>query len=521
MAPGVVAAVSAEIQDQQRYDRALKRGALFNTLGGIAKLVQPLFVVVVTWLWGPAVMGPYLLAISFMEILSGAIVSGYADATTIFASRHVDAAVDDPTRRRALYDVLGNALVCSLALSVACALLAQLAAGWLIARFFSQYRELLPGLYFLLWALVPRSASQVAIGATKATLRMEYDALLNGMLHPLALLVLSLCAYALGGGLAALCTVHLLVELLVCALAFIALARMYDLRALAGAVRDFRLDRTLLGFALPQSLNLTLNRYVARLDGIMLAWLGLGAVQLGYFGTAALLTSNLAQLRMVFTGALAPVAARHHGAGDKQAFEDAMNQVARWATSLVVPAVLVCLVLREDVMHLVSRAYTGHSLFVAVLLIPPFTSCAYGIAGSCLFYAGRSRVTLFNSALVALLNTGFNYALIPRYGVLGAASATALATSITTGLQMIELWLIEGVRIRWQSVWKPHLGLLLGGIGLAVLWDPARLEPWARAATVGAVLLGYALLMLALGHEELVGLVRRRGAVVPASPPRA
>jgi O-antigen/teichoic acid export membrane protein len=507
-------------EEKERYDRALKRGALFNTLGLLAKLVQPLFVVVVTWLWGPKVMGPYLLALSFTEILSGAIVSGYTDATTIYASRHLDAADQDPERRRALYSVLSNALVGTLGMSLLCALLAQLTAGWVIARFFTHYGELLPGLHFLLWSLVPRAAGQVAIAATKATMRMEYDALLNGFLHPFSLLLACLVAYALGGGLSALCGAHLFVESLVCLAAFRALASLYDLRALLGALTDFRLDRTLFGFAVPQSLNLTFNRYIARLDGIMLASFGLPAIELGYFGTAALLTSNLSQIRIVFTGALAPVAARHHGAGDKLAFEEAMNRVARWATSIAVPVVLVCLVLREDVMRLVSRAYGNHSLFVAVLLIPPFTSCAYGIAGSCLFYAGHSRVTLANSSLVALLNTGFNYMLIPRYGMLGAASATALATSLTTGLQMIELWWIEGVRIRWKAVWKPHVGFVLGLAMLALLWDPAGLALWGKVRTVLGLLLGYLLLMLALGHEELVGFVRRRAAG-PVVPPDA
>jgi O-antigen/teichoic acid export membrane protein len=502
--------VSKSEPSQQRYDSALKRGALFNLLGVVAKLTVPLFVVVITWLWGPRVIGPYLLALSFMEILSGLIVAGYADAATIYASRHLEAAETDPARRRALYDVLANALVSTVALSLLVAILAQLTAGLLVARFFPGYHELLPGLYFLLWALVPRSACQVAIAATKAALRMEYDAVLNGMVHPLGLLLVSVLAYALGGGGSALCFTHLVVESVVCILAFRALGQLYDLSALVHSLRDFRVDRTLLGFAVPQSLNLTFNNYIARLDGIMLAYFGLQAVELGYFSTAALLTSNLAQIRLVFSGALAPVAARHYGSGDKQAVELAMNRVARWATSLVVLAVLVCVVLRDDLMRLVSRAYEGHSLFVAILLIPPLINCAYGIAGSCLFYAGHSRVTLLNSSIVALLNTGLAWVLIPRYGVLGAATATAIATVLIMGLQMLELQWIEGIRIRWSAVWQPHAGFLLGALVLGFLWDPAQLPLWGRAACVVGIAVGYGALMYVLGHEEALALGRRR-----------
>ncbi|HEX7478913.1 MAG TPA: polysaccharide biosynthesis C-terminal domain-containing protein [Polyangiales bacterium] len=502
--------MSPNDQSHAQYDRALKRGAFFNLLGLLAKLVQPLFVVVVTWLWGPAVVGPYLLALAFMEILSGTIVAGYADAVTIYASRHIDAAPTDPEHRRALYGVLSNALLCTVTLSLAAAVLAQFSASFLVTRFFPDYQGLFPGLYLLLWALVPRSASQVAIAATKAAMRMEFDAMINGMAHPLVLLGVSALAYALGGGLGSLCLAHLITETIVCALAVRALGGLFDLRALASAFTDFKVDRTLLRFAVPQSLNLTFNRYIARMDGIMLASFGLQAAMLGYFSTAALLTSNLNQIRLVFSGALAPVAARHYGSGDTRAVEVAMNQVARWATSLVVPAVLVCVVLRDDVMRLISHSYGDHSTFIVLLLIPPFTSCAYGIAGSCLFYAGHSRVTLINSSLVALLNTGFNFVMIPRYGMLGAAIATALATSLTTALQMIELWWIEGVCIRWSAVWKPHVGFALGAAVLALLWDPAHHSAWVRAATVAGLLVGYVALMLALGHEELTALLQRR-----------
>ena len=181
-----------------------------------------------------------------------------------------------------------------------------------------------------------------------------------------------------------------------------------------------------------------------------------------------------------------------------------MNRVARWSTAIAVPATLACVVLRDDIMQLVSKAYTGASGFIVWLLVPPFISCAYGIAGSALIYAGHSRVTLVNSALVALLNTGISYALVPRYGMAGAAAATALATALIGILQVVELWKIEHVRIRLREVWKPHAGLLLGAAALALLWDPAQLSLWGRAATVAGLVAGYTALLYLLRQEDLV-----------------
>lgn len=495
--------MNATSPSADRYDSALKRGAFYNFVGLLAKLIQPLFIVIVTWLWGPSVIGAYLLALSAMDIVSGAVISGYADATIIFASRHAEAEAD-AERKRALYAVLANALACTIGLSIAAALITQLAARSAVELFLPHYAELLPGLYYLIWALVPRSITQIAVSATRARLRMEYDALLNGMAQPLLLLAACLGARALGGGLTALCVSHLVAEAVLCIAGIAAFGKFYDLAAVRAALRGFRVDRAMLGFAIPQSLNMTLNRYIARLNGFMLAAFGLQAVDLAYFGTAAMLTSNLNQIRLVFSTALAPVAARHHGEGNRVAFESSMNRVARWSTAIAVPATLACVVLRDDIMQLVSKAYTGASGFIVWLLVPPFISCAYGIAGSALIYAGHSRVTLVNSALVALLNTGISYALVPRYGMAGAAAATALATALIGILQVVELWKIEHVRIRLREVWKPHAGLLLGAAALALLWDPAQLSLWGRAATVAGLVAGYTALLYLLRQEDLV-----------------
>jgi stage V sporulation protein B len=485
----------------------LKRAALFNLLGAIAKLLEPLALLSIPWLWGIAMVGPYALGLSLLEIAAGLIAAGYGDATTIFASRHVDSARTDPVERERLYRVLANALLAPLLVSALTSALALAFARPFMAALFPNFSELLPGLYFLALSLVPRSLSAVAVAATKATLHMEHDAFINGLLRPLAGLLGFGAVYAAGGGLTGLFAVQLVVETALLAFALPAFARYFSARDVWRALRRFEADRRLLRFALPQSLNLTFNRYIARLAGLMLAYFGVNELELGYFATASLLTGSLSQVRIVFSSALGPLVARYHARGERENFAEVMSRVSRWTTTIVVPVVLVCLVLRRDILQLVSPEYGADSLFVALLLIPPFASCAFGLAGACLMFSGHSQVTLLNSFAVALLNTLFTALLIPRYGLLGAAGATALASSLITLLQMIELRWLEGVTIRARAVWKPHAGLALGLGVLALRWDPVDGPPLERALTAAGLLAGYTLLMLALGHEELNGIL--------------
>jgi O-antigen/teichoic acid export membrane protein len=420
----------------------------------------------------------------------------------------VDFADESDRERAVLYQVFANTLVFTVGASTLVAIATIGLAPLALSRFFPSYVELSPGISLLALALIPRAAAQVAIAGTKSMMHMEHDALLFGVIHPLCSVLGFVLTFVWGGGLTALFGVQLAIESLLCVLALRAFGLYFSFAELRNAFATFQYDRALLVFAVPQSVNLTFNRYITRLDSIMLAAFGLGQAELGYFGTVAFLTSNLGQIRTVFSGAVAPLLVRYHARGERQPLEDLLGKIARWGASLVVPAALLVAVLREDILGLISASYGHDSGFALLLLVPAFTNCAYGMAGACLVFTGHSKVTLCNSAAVAVLNTLLNYVTIPRFGMLGAALSTAVASSFITGLQMVELWSLERVRIRWRAVWKPHVGLAMALGLLFAIGDPARLAGVSRAMTALLLVVGFGLLMLLLDLEELAPLRR-------------
>lgn len=487
-----------------RYDDELRRGALVNLIGLVAKLVYPLFFLLVTWLFGPAVFGVYVIAVFVTEVAISAVSSGYNDATLIFASR----AAEDEDR---VYRVLGNGFGITAALSLVLLLGLWLAAEPLVTRFYSDQPALVPALQIAAWSLPFTAVAQVGIAATKARMRMEYDAAINGFLRPLALLAFSFVAWLLDGGVVGLMAAHVATQALLAVATLWAVRRHFDLGRVLRATAWFTLDREMLRFAIPQNLNMTFNRYLTRLDVLMLGAFGFAPEMLAFYAAGALITTNIREVKLIFSQALGPVAARHHAAGDRAAFEEVLGRVSRWSTTIAVPVILAALVLREDLLRFVDPSYTWDSRFMAVLLIPPFLSCAYGLAGNCIVFTGHSVWNLFNSVLVAGLNTVFNYVLIRDHGLLGAAVATALASAIVAGLQLVELRALEGVWLRPRAVWKPHAGLTVGLLVAALLWDPASFgNLGARIALAAGLGLGYAALMVALRHEELNAATVRR-----------
>jgi O-antigen/teichoic acid export membrane protein len=493
-----------------RLDHHLVRGAFVNVLGLTAKLIQPLLFLLLTWMFGPTVMGLYFLATSIGDMATSAVTSGYVDATMIYGSRNVDAAARDERAAATLYQVLGNAFAFALGTGVLFILAAQFGADAFVARLYPTHPEVAPALRLLAWSLPFAAFSTTAVAATKIHMRMEYDAGIMGFGRPLLLLTGCGTARLLDAGVVGLMSATLVTHVLVSGLALWAFLRHFDgRRALAATLRP-KFHREMLEFAIPQSLNMTLNKYVTRLDVVLLAKFGQPAAMLAFYSTAALITSNLREVKLIFSSALAPVAARYHGAGDRAALEETLGRVSRWTTTLIVPLLILVTVLRNDLLRIASKSYSGDTRFMLLLLVPPFLSCAFGLAGNLVTYAGRSGWTLTNSAMIAVLNTGFCWLLIPRYGLFGASLATATAMTLISALQMIELKWLEGVAIRAAAVYKPHVAMLVAAGALALLWDPAGLPglPARIAVALGTVAL-YAGVLYALRHEELLALLRR------------
>jgi O-antigen/teichoic acid export membrane protein len=509
-AEDAVVSVEAPVVGQSRYHRELVRGVLFNAIGLMGKLIEPLFFLVITWLFGPVVMGGYLLTTFLGDVAATAVTAGYVDAATIFGSHHADESDGESVDR--LYQVLGNALAFAVGSSALIVVAAYVGAGPLVAALFPQQAELAEVLILLSWSLPPFAFARIAVAATKARMYMRYDAAIMGFGKPLLLLAFGIAAWALGAGLRGLILAHVGTQLMLAIASGWALSRHFDLGRVATAVLRLRVHRRVHGFALPQSLNMTFNRYIARLDVIMLAAFGHAAAELAFYGTAALITSNLQQVRLVFSTAVAPVAARHHGAGERGVFEAILGQVLRWTTTIIVPLLFVVVVLRADLLRFVHETYVGDTRFMAVLLLPPLFSCALGLAGNCIVYTGHSGWTLANSLTVAALNTGFNWILIPRFGLMGAAIATAVASGVITVAQLVELRALEKLSVRWRRVYKPYVGLGIGAACLALLWDPVTIPGvGARVAVAGGMVVLFVLLMLLVGHEEVRRLVGRFG----------
>lgn len=490
---------------ERDYDRKLARGARINALGTLGKLLHPLYLVLATRLYGPEVLGLYIVAVSLVELAASILVGGFKDGIVMFGGRGDHER--DAEHRATLYRVLASSIFVVGVLCLLLVLVASLAGRSLLDVFFS-YNATAVGmgdrieavLPILVWTLPCIAVMELGLAATKSLMRMEYDAILVGLSRPMLLIVSAVVAWFVVPGLQGLLWAYLVTHALLALGGVWAFMRHFSLLDLGRTLLRPRLERQLLAFAVPQSLNQTLNNFITNVDRLMLAYFGVAPELIAFYGTAAVIMRNIRQAKLAFSGAFAPVIARLHAERRIARLEESFGVVARWALTIAVPGVIAVLGLRQELLLLFHRSYTHDSAFMILLAVPPLLSCWVGLAGNIVVMTGHSQWNLFNSVLVGIANAALNALWIPLYGLWGAALATALATLGVSLLQLVEAKLLVGVRARLDLVYKPILAGMAAAVVLLVaawLGDSTVM----RAMATVAALVVYALSIRAMGLD--------------------
>lgn len=471
----------------------LRRGAVINFLGIAGKMAGPAFLLVVTRLYGAEVFGVYLSAATLVEIAVALLTSGFRDAAVLYVARHAE------HDREALYRALANAFGLSLAAALVLVALGQLAGAPAVRALYGFGDALAPAVRVMALVLPLMAFERVVLAATQGLRKMGYEAFVGGGLKPVVLLAAALALYPTMPTVEGLTLAWVAAQAVTGLAAFGIYGREFAWAPLGRALRRFRLHRELLGFAIPQNLNMTLNRFLMGMDVLMLGALGASAATVGVYGAGAAVVRELRQVKLAFSGALAPQIARLHARGDLEALSRVYSSTSRWAATLGLLAVLGVAGLHEDLLRLFYPGYEGPAAFMLWLLPVPYLVSAFGLAGNVVVMTGHSRLNLMNSLAVGAVNVGFNLLLIPPFGMVGAAAASSLAALSLAALELFEAAHFVGVRLRLREVYRPHLAGLVGlGVLVALRAAPLGEGLALRAGATLAAAAAYGLVLWAL-----------------------
>lgn len=234
-----------------------------------------------------------------------------------------------------------------------------------------------------------------------------------------------------------------------------------------------------------------------------------GPAAIGLYRTTSELARQVFGIRFAFSSVFAPLAARYVLEGRLADLQSTYTRLSRWILSIAVPVIALLLVYRPEVLALYNPAYAHGGAFLAVLLLGPLLAAATGLSGNVLVMGGYHWVNLINSIGLVIVNVVLNLLLIPRWGLFGAATATAVAFTGAQLLQLFEMKWYVGIRCQLARIYKPGLvGALAFGAAFAVApfvsrWLPGPLFVLLYVAGL------WALRLEADDREELAAIAAR------------
>jgi O-antigen/teichoic acid export membrane protein len=130
--------------------------------------------------------------------------------------------------------------------------------------------------------------------------------------------------------------------------------------------------------------------------------------------------------------ALMPRFSQYFAAGDRLKFEGIVRDSLHWTFWPSIAAVLVLFVLGRPLLAMFGPSFTSGYPLLFIFSVGLLFRASIGPAESILTMAGEQRICAAVYAATFVVNLILNYTLIPRYGLAGAAIATATALFVET-----------------------------------------------------------------------------------------
>lgn len=108
----------------------------------------------------------------------------------------------------------------------------------------------------------------------------------------------------------------------------------------------------------------------------------------------------------------------------------------------------------HNLMDLLPQEYHDGQWVIIIIGFGKLIDMATGINGQIILHSEHYRFDLYTMILLVVLTAATNYLLIPLYGILGAALATAISILIYNLIKYIFVWIKFSMQpLQWEALW--------------------------------------------------------------------
>lgn len=463
----------------------LARGSALSFVGSaISAIMGLLLIVVLGRALGDAGSGVVLQAVGAFTIALAVARFGMDSAAIWILPRQLE---DDRAsiRKTGLFLLTVSALV-----GLACA--AVLLVGTILVEARSPGDPVAEALRSIVWFLPVASVLLTALSATRALGKVTSYVLVGNIglptLRPLAIAV----AVGLGAGAVAATVAWALPLIPAVIAALIVLA--VQLRALGTASEPGYLRGGIPGrtirYALPRVLSASLEQLLIWLAVIIVGAIA-GPAAAGVYGAASRFVAAGMIVDTALRVVVSPLFSRMLHRGDTHDLEGVYRTATVWLVLFSAPVYLLLAVFAPVALSLVGESFAAGEPVLIIMCAGAVITFLAGNIHSVLLMSGRSGLAALNKASAVAVNVALIYALVPLWGITGAAVAWAIACALDATLATIQVRTVLRIRVSPLPGLYPLLvGLISVGVPALiarVLLGPTWLGLLAAAA-VGVVL---------------------------------
>ncbi len=426
------------------------RGGVLNLAGAaVAGLGTVALTVIVTRTFSKAAAGAFFTAMSLFLIMEAIASLGTATGTVYFIAR-----LRSLGQQHRIPEVLRTAIrpvaLVSVAAAVALALLAapaaRLLAGGGLGQAGARPADVATALRLLAAALPFAALLDTLAGATRGYRAMGPTVVVDRIGRPILQLA-GIGVAAAAGSAALLAPLWALPYLPAAVILWLWLGRIRRQRhpspgptpsPAADPAPHHADPRGFWRFTAPRGLAALAQITIQRIDIVLVAVMRGPALAAVYAAATRFLVAGQFGNQAIAMAAQ-PRFTELFAAGDHRAANKVYQATTAWLILLTWPLYLLAVAFGPQVIEIFGRSYSAGATVMVILGLTMLLATGCGQVDMVLVTAGRSSWSLANGLLAVAVNVGVDVALIPRYGITGAAIGWSAAIILTNLLPLAQI----------------------------------------------------------------------------------
>jgi len=341
-----------------------------------------------------------------------------------------------------------------------------------------------------------QSLKAIAIGFKK----IEYNVLAYDIGFNLIKLLLSLVVLAIGYQILGVVVAYIGSAIISAVFLFYLVNKLFPLGQVPAQAEHQTKD--IITFSLPLFLSLLLNQFGRNFETLVLGAYGL-LVDVGVY-SVILSISAIGNMGFVALRTIAaPIFAELHSQNKEQELRNFYQVITKWSLAFNFPIFLTVIIFGENLLSIFGKDFSAGSLGLVILASSTLFNACTGACGTLLNMSGYSKVNFYNSIVYLVATLALDFALIPSYGLIGAALAGALTIVIVNTLMSIEAYVLLNRIVPFNlSFYKPLVAAIIAGAVAFFL----KTNFWTDKMILPLVIFGISMWLLYLGIIYLLGL---------------